>query len=81
MVTLKYVAVWLLEQWINLNEYFLVFLFFFWPKQRNFKKEIKDTKRYKTIEEGLQNWHAEAYLAFLACFSRFWSIPIKIPVW
>ena len=60
-------AVGLLEQWKNLKECFLVF---FLPKQRNFKREIKDTKRFKAIEEGFQNEHAEAYLAFLAYVSQ-----------
>ena len=47
-----------------------VFSSFFLPKQRNFKREIKDTKRFKAIEEGFQNEHAEAYLAFLAYVSQ-----------
>ena len=34
------------------------------------QREIKDTKRYKTIDEGLQNELAEAYLAFLPYVSQ-----------
>ena len=50
-VTLKKVAVRLLEQWKNLTEYFLVYL----RKQSNFKEKngIKENKRYQLIKESL----------------------------
>ena len=50
-VTLKKVAVRLLEQWKNLTEYFLVYL----RKQSNFKERngIKENKRYQLIKESL----------------------------
>ena len=40
-VSMKYVALRCLEQWENLNEYFLKFL----PQQKNFKKEVEKTQR------------------------------------
>ena len=46
-LSLKFLAVWLLEQWENLTEYFFKFL----PKQNNFKGTIKETSRYKRIIE------------------------------
>ena len=50
-VTLKKVAVRLLEQWKNLIVYFLVYL----RKQSNFKEKngIKENKRYQLIKESL----------------------------
>ena len=52
-VTLKKVAVRLLEQWKNSTEYFIVYL----PKQSNFKgkNQIKENKRYQCIKESLEN--------------------------
>ena len=46
-VTLKYVAVRLLEQWINLNEYFLVFFFFFDQNREILKKKLKTRRGTK----------------------------------
>ena len=59
-LSLKFVAVWLLEQWENLTEYFLKFL----PKQKIFKGTIKETSRYKRIIEVIQSDLAQHYLAF-----------------
>ena len=56
----------LLEQWKSLNEFFLVFFF----TKTEILKDKSKTLRYKTIEEGLRNEYAEAYLAFLAYVSQ-----------
>ncbi|XP_065643869.1 uncharacterized protein LOC136075251 [Hydra vulgaris] len=59
---MKYVAVRILEQWVNLKEYFLTFL----PKQKNFNALFK-TDRYKRICEALRNdIQTQGYLGFCA---------------
>lgn len=67
-VTLKKVAVRMLEQWKNLEEYFLVFL----PKQPNFKGKngIKENKRYQQIKKALENDLTKLYLSFIAYASQ-----------
>ena len=45
-VSMKYVAVWCLEQWSNLKGYFLKFL----RKQKNFNWEIGNTTRYTHLK-------------------------------
>ena len=61
-LTMKYVALRLLEQWPNLKEYFLNFL----PKQSNFKSEIAKTYRYIRIKEAVEELLTEAYVSFCA---------------
>ena len=51
----------IVEQWKNLCEHFLKFL----PEQKNFKKEIKDTLRYKEISEYLKSKFTVPYLPFV----------------
>ena len=46
----------------NLKEYFIIFL----PQQKNFKREIESTIRYKRIAENLKSTLTLAYLAFAA---------------
>ncbi|XP_065640957.1 uncharacterized protein LOC124807523 [Hydra vulgaris] len=58
---MKYVAVRILEQWVNLKEYFLTF-----SKQINFNALFK-TDRYKRICEALRNdVQTQGYLGFCA---------------
>ena len=61
-LSMKYVALRLLEQWPNLKEYFLNFL----PKQSNFKSEIAKTYRYIRIKEAVEELLTEAYVSFCA---------------
>ena len=61
-VSTKYVAVWCLEQWPDLKEYFLKFL----PKQKNFKLEIENTARYNRLKTCFADPTIEAYVAFVA---------------
>ena len=65
-ISLKFVAVWLLEQWENLTECFLKFLL----KQKNFKGTIKETIKYKRIIEAIQSDLAQHYLVFCAFSSQ-----------
>ena len=59
---MKYVAVRILEQWKNLEVYFLQFL----PKQSNFRSSVANTDRYKRISEALRDPLTEAYVSFCA---------------
>ena len=61
-LSMKYVAVRILEQYDNIKEYFLKFL----PKEKNFKYNIKHTERYKRIENALKDPLTEGYIAFCA---------------
>ena len=54
------------EQWKNLKEYFIIFL----PRQKNFKREIECTIRYKRIAESLKSTLTPAHLAFVAFVSQ-----------
>lgn len=65
-LTMKYVVVRIIEQWPNLKEYFLKFL----PKQKEFKKSVSPTKRYKQIVEILQDDLSLPYLSFVAFLSH-----------
>ena len=56
----------MLEQWDNLNKYFLNFI----PKQKTFKYTIKETKRYKHIVEMLKAPMTQRSLAFCAFASQ-----------
>ena len=60
-LTMKYIAVRILQQWKNLKEYFL-----FLPKESNFKSTVANTDRYKTICAALQDPLTEAYMSFCA---------------
>ena len=59
-LTMKYVVIRRVEQWSNLKEYFLRFI----PKQKEFKRSIKGTKRYKSIVECLKDNMTLPYLSF-----------------
>ena len=65
-LSLEFVAVRLLEYWENLTEKFFKFL----PKQKNFKRTIKETSRYKQIIEVIQSDLAQHYLAFRSFSSQ-----------
>lgn len=52
----------LLEQWSNLQEYFLNFL----PTQKNFKREIENTSRYQRISTTLKDPLSQVQICFLA---------------
>ena len=52
----------ILEQWENINEYFLKYL----PKQDNFNSQIKSSSRYKRIVTFLKNPTSKAELCFIA---------------
>ena len=49
-LTMKFVAVRILQQWKNLKEYFLKFL----PKESNFKSTVANPNCYKRICAALQ---------------------------
>ena len=49
-LTLKYVTLWLHEQWENICEYFLKSL----SKQKTFNQTVNNTKRYERIREKLK---------------------------
>ena len=59
-LSMKYVTLRCLDQWINLKEYFLNFL----PKQKNFKHEISKAQRYVCIKAALEEPLTDAYLSF-----------------
>ena len=60
-LSMKYVAVRVLDQLKNLKQYFLKFLL----QEKNFRS-IAKTDRYKRIENGLKDPLLEAYLGFVA---------------
>ena len=61
-LSMKFVAVRIMQQWKNLEEYFLKFL----PQQSNFKHAVATTARYKRICAALQNPLSLAYISFCA---------------
>ena len=61
-LSMKYVAVRILEQWDNLLAYFIDFL----PKQNTFKSTIKNTERFKRISSALKDEMTQCYIAFAA---------------
>ena len=61
-LTMKYVAVRVLQQWKSFDEYFLKFL----PKKSNFKSTVANTDRYQRICAALQDPLTEAYTSFCA---------------
>ena len=61
-ISMKYVALRYLDQWINLKEYFLNFL----PKQKNFKHEMSKTQRHVRIKGALEESLTEVYVSFCA---------------
>ena len=69
-VLMKYVAVWCLEQWPNLKEYFLKFLL----KQKNFKHEIENTARYTCLKTCFADPTMEAYVAFVAFVAQDFKV-------
>ena len=60
-LTMKYVLVRIIEQWQNLKEYFITFF----PKQKECKQTIKETKRYNQIVEVFEDELALSYLSFV----------------
>ena len=52
----------IIEQWLNLDEYFFIFL----PKQSNFKSHIKTTNRYQRIVDFMKHPTSKASLCFIA---------------
>ena len=62
---MKLVGVRCLEQWKNLNQYFIKFL----PTTSTFNYNVKGTDRYKRIRDVLQKSTSEAYLSFM-CFAN-----------
>ena len=60
-VSMKSVAIRRLEQWKNLEEYFLRYL----PKQSNFKKDVVNTQRYCRLKEAFSNKLMPAYVGFV----------------
>ena len=66
-LSMKYVALRLLEQCPNLKEYFLNFL----PKQSNFKSEIAKTYRYIRIEKAVEEPLTEACVFLCFYCTRF----------
>lgn len=68
-LSMKFVAVRVVEQWDNLREYFLEFL----PKHPSSKtafRKIKETKRYQRIRDHLKDPITLAYIAFCAYSAR-----------
>lgn len=65
-LSLRFVLVHVIKQWENLKEYFCTFL----PKQKEFKKSGKETKRYKNIVERLNDEMTLPYLAFVVSLSN-----------
>ena len=63
-LSMKFVAVRVVEQWVNLTEYFLKFL----PKQKGFR-QVEKTERYQRIRDSLQEDVTLAYVAFTAFVS------------
>lgn len=61
-LSMKNVCVRVLEQWINLKEYFLKFL----PKDKTSFRQVSSTKRYERIKDALEDDLTEAYIAFCA---------------
>ena len=65
-LTMKYVVIRIMEQWWNLEEYFLLFV----SKQEEFKRSIKGSKWYESTVECLENNMTLTYLAFTENPSR-----------
>ena len=65
-LSMKYVAIRVVEQWDNLTEYFLKFL----PKQKDAIRKIKETARYQRISEVLEDSITSAYVSFCAFVAR-----------
>ena len=68
-LSMKFVAVRVVEQWKNLKTYFLEFL----PKDPSSKaafRQVKETKRYQRIHDHLKNPITLAYVAFCAYVAR-----------
>ena len=59
-LSMKYVALCLLEHWSDLKEYFLNFL----PKQSSFKSEIGKTYCYIRIKKAVEEQLTEVYVYF-----------------
>ena len=68
-LSMKLTCVRVLEQWNNLCEYFLTFL----PTQKNFKREILPTMRYKRIKAALKNRTTQAYISFCSYVAQYFE--------
>ena len=64
-LTMKYVAVRMVEQWANMKEYFLKFL----PQQKGFK-QLQKSDRYERIETALKDNSSLAYISFCAFIAQ-----------
>ena len=65
-LSMKFVAVRVVEQWGNLAEYFLKFL----PKDKKTFRTIKETKRYQQIHDALSDNFTLATVSFCAFAAR-----------
>ena len=65
-VSMKYVALRVLEQWDNLKEYFMKFL----PKQSSFKRDVEKTLRYKRICAAFSEPLMQACVSFVGFISQ-----------
>lgn len=59
-LSLKKVLVRILDQWDNLQNYFLKFL----PKEKNFAREIANTDRYQEIKRVLEDKNSQPYISY-----------------
>ena len=73
-VTLWRICVQVSEQHQKLEQYFLKLL----PKISTFKSTVRDTERYKTIKEVLENETSVPYIAFIAFVANHFEILLKI---
>ena len=60
-LSMKRVAVRIINQWENLCQYFLKFL----PMQKTFKQTVKKAVRYQSIKNALESDSTRIYLSFL----------------
>ena len=65
---MKYVALRTVEQWANLQEYFMKFL----PKQNGFTK-LSQSVRYQRIAAALKDNSTVAYISFCAYVSQYFE--------
>ena len=66
-LTIKRVAVRIINQWENLCQYFLKFL----PMQKTFKQTVKKAIRYQSIKNALESDSTRIYLSFLVFTASF----------
>ena len=66
-LSIKRVAVRIINQWENLCQYFLKFL----PMQKTFKQTVKKAIRYQSIKNALESDSTRIYLSFLVFTASF----------